>query len=250
MAPADSLRFETPRWTEGTVFYQIFPERFRNGDTSNDRPGVVQWDDAPANFNFFGGDLQGVIDGLDYLDSLGVGAIYFNPVFEASSNHKYNTTDYMKIDPHFGTVETMKSLLAEAHDRRINIVLDGVFNHSGYEFWAFQDIEERTYFPLRQLVHDPQSIGRRTQAQLRMLVGLRRPAEDHQQPDARQYIFDVTNHWTREIGIDGWRLDVPNEVPTSSGGVGRRPMLGRPSTSERSGQRLPVAPGRRVRRES
>ncbi len=216
IALADSLRFETPRWTEGTVFYQIFPERFRNGDISNDRPGVVQWDAAPANNNFFGGDLQGVIDGLDYLDSLGVGAIYFNPVFEATSNHKYNTTDYMKIDPNFGTVETMKDLLAEAHDRRINIVLDGVFNHSGYEFWAFQDIVKNgpisryaSWYTIHSypVVKDPKPNYECWWGYGDL------PKINTNNPDARQYIFDVINYWTRDIGIDGWRLDVPNEVP-------------------------------------
>ena len=213
---ADSLRFETPDWVEGTVFYQIFPERFRNGDTSNDRPGVVPWDDAPANFNFFGGDLQGVIDGLDYLDSLGIGAIYFNPIFEATSNHKYNTTDYMKIDPNFGTIETFKSLLAGAHDRRINIVLDGVFNHSGYEFWAFQDIVKNgpisryaSWYTIHgyPVVKDPKPNYECWWGYGDL------PKINTNNPDARQYIFDVANYWTREVGIDGWRLDVPNEVP-------------------------------------
>jgi len=214
--PADSLRFDTPRWAEGTVFYQIFPERFRDGDPSNDPTGVVPWDAAPANSNFFGGDLQGVIEGLDYLDSLGVGAIYFNPIFEASSNHKYNTTDYMKIDPHFGTVETLKDLLARAHDRRINIILDGVFNHSGYEFWAFQDIVKNgpmsryaSWYTIHSypVVKDPKPNYECWWGYGDL------PKINTNNPDARQYIFGVADYWTRQVGIDGWRLDVPNEVP-------------------------------------
>ncbi len=213
---ADSLWFETPRWAEGTVFYQIFPERFRNGDPGNDPPGAVPWDSAPANFNFFGGDLQGVIDGLDYLDSLGVGALYFDPIFEASSNHKYNTSDYMKIDPHFGTVETFRNLLGESHNRSVSIVLDGVFNHSGYEFWAFQDIVKNgpisryaNWYTIHSypVVRDPKPNYECGSGYADL------PKINTNNPDARQYIFDVANYWTREIGIDGWRLDVPNEVP-------------------------------------
>ncbi|MBN1504413.1 MAG: alpha amylase N-terminal ig-like domain-containing protein, partial [Candidatus Eisenbacteria bacterium] len=215
-APADSVWFGTPDWVEGTVFYQIFPERFRNGDPSNDPAGVVAWADEPANFNFFGGDLQGVVDGLGYLDSLGIGAVYFNPVFEATSNHKYNTTDYMKIDPHFGTLETFQTLLSAAHDRGINIVLDGVFNHSGYEFWAFQDIVKNgpisryaDWYTIHgyPVVRDPKPNYESWWGYADL------PKINTNNPSARQYIFDVTTYWTRDVGADGWRLDVPNEVP-------------------------------------
>lgn len=216
LTPADSILFNTPEWVEGRVFYQIFPERFRNGDPTNDPPGVQNWNASPANFNFFGGDLQGVVDGLGYLDSLGVGAIYFNPIFEATSNHKYNTTDYMKIDPHFGSLETFQTLLDEAHKRDIRIVLDGVFNHSGYEFWAFQDIVKNGSaspyvgwytihgFPV---VRDPKPNYDCWWGYADL------PKINTNNPQARQYLFDVTRFWTSEIGIDGWRLDVPNEVP-------------------------------------
>lgn len=213
---ADSLTFFTPTWAVGRVFYQIFPERFRNGDSTNDPPGVETWDAAPANFNFFGGDLQGVMDGLGYLDSLGIGAIYFNPIFEATSNHKYNTSDYMKIDPHFGTVETLRNLLEQAHKRDIRIILDGVFNHSGYEFWAFQDVVKNgpaskyvnwyTFhgFPV---VKDPKPNYECWWGYGDL------PKLNTNSPEVRKYIFGVDDFWARQVGIDGWRLDVPNEVP-------------------------------------
>ncbi|MFH0777175.1 MAG: alpha amylase N-terminal ig-like domain-containing protein, partial [Candidatus Eisenbacteria bacterium] len=216
LALNDSLLFETPAWVRDAVFYQIFPERFRNGDTSNDPPGTVKWDAGPANFNFFGGDLQGVIDGLPYLDSLGVSAIYFNPIFEATSNHKYNTQDYMKIDHRFGTLETFETLLREAHGRDIKIVLDGVFNHSGYEFWAFQDIVDNG--PASRYVNwytiHSFPVVKEPKPSYECWWGFGDlPKLNTYNADVRKYVFDVTDFWTDRVGIDGWRLDVPNEVP-------------------------------------
>jgi glycosidase len=213
---SDSLYFPTPDWVKGRVFYQIFPERFRNGDLDNDPYDVQLWDAAPANFNFFGGDLQGVLDGLTYLDSLGIGGIYFNPIFEATSNHKYNTQDYMRIDPHFGTLDTFKSLLEEAHGRDIRIVLDGVFNHSGYEFWAFQDIvkngRDSRYVKWYTIHGFP--VVKEPKPNYDCWWGFGDlPKLRTDNSGVREYIFGVTDFWTRVIGIDGWRLDVPNEVP-------------------------------------
>ncbi|UCF78446.1 MAG: alpha amylase N-terminal ig-like domain-containing protein [Candidatus Eiseniibacteriota bacterium] len=213
---SEATYFPTPDWVKGRVFYQIFAERFRNGDLTNDPPGVELWDAAPAYFNFFGGDLQGVLDGLGYLDSLGIGGIYFNPIFEATSNHKYNTADYMKIDPHFGTLETFKSLLEEAHRRGIRIVLDGVFNHSGYEFWAFQDIVKNgrasRYVDWYTIHGFP--VVKEPKPNYDCWWGFADlPKLRTDNPGVREYIFGVTDFWTREVSIDGWRLDVPNEVP-------------------------------------
>jgi len=215
-ALVDSLVFVTPAWAKGRVFYQIFPERFRNGDPSNDPPGVEKWEAQPTSFNFFGGDLQGVIDGLGYMDTLGIEAIYFNPIFEATSSHKYNTEDYMKIDPHFGTLDTFRDLLERAHQRNICIILDGVFNHSGYEFWAFQDVVKNgraskyvswyTFYGF-PVVKDPKP-------NYECWWGFGDlPKLNTNNPDVREYIFSVDDFWARQVGIDGWRLDVPNEVP-------------------------------------
>src|SRR5262245_53628309 len=87
-----------PDWVKDAVFYQIFPQRFANGDTTNDPPNKEAWGAMPKGNNYFGGDLKGVIDHLAYIKELGFNAIYFNPIFESNSNHKYHTTDYMKID--------------------------------------------------------------------------------------------------------------------------------------------------------
>jgi cyclomaltodextrinase / maltogenic alpha-amylase / neopullulanase len=211
----DEVTFEVPEWAYDAVWYQIFPERFANGDPDNDPPNVEPWGGAPTYDNFFGGDLQGVIDNLWYLEDLGVNAIYFNPIFKSLPNHKYHTTDYYKIDPHFGTEETFRTLLDEAHTRGIRIIIDGVFNHTGPDFWAFEDIieneEKSEYlhwydvhdFPVR-IEHPPNYEAWWGLPDLPKLMTT--------EPDVKEYLFDVTRYWT-EFGIDGWRLDVPNEVP-------------------------------------
>lgn len=138
--PADV--FETPDWVKDAVFYQIFPERFANGDPSNDPEGTLPWGGTPKPDNFFGGDLQGVIDHIDHLSELGINAIYFTPIFKATTNHKYDTEDYMQIDPQFGDLETLKKLVAICHERGIRVVLDAVFNHSGRTFAPFVDLQK------------------------------------------------------------------------------------------------------------
>jgi glycosidase len=140
--------FVTPAWLHGGTVYQMFPDRFNNGDPNNDKPAGTfiyggetikrGWADRPTGGNdFFGGDLQGVIDKLDYLQSLGVTAIWFNPIFTAPSNHRYDTTDYTSIEPSLGTIETFRSLVAQARERGIRIILDGVFNHSSSDSLYF-----------------------------------------------------------------------------------------------------------------
>jgi len=131
-----------PDWVKDAIFYQIFPDRFANGDTSNDPFNVQPWGAPPQLRGFQGGDLQGVIHKLDYLHDLGVNAIYFNPIFRAASNHRYDTHDYFQIDPKLGDLNTFRRLLTLAHGRGIRVILDGVFNHCGRGFFAFSDLVE------------------------------------------------------------------------------------------------------------
>ena len=134
-------RIKTPDWVKKTVWYQIFPERFANGDHSIDPKGTLPWgSEKPSRTNFFGGDLQGVIDHLDYLEDLGINGIYFCPIFAAHSNHKYDTIDYFNIDPAFGSKEKFKELVDKAHERGIKIMLDAVFNHMGDFSMQWQDV--------------------------------------------------------------------------------------------------------------
>ena len=142
----------TPSWVNDTIWYQIYPERFSNGDSTNDPEGVLPWKESGTvkNTEFYGGDLQGIINKLDYLKELGVNGIYLTPINEAPSSHKYDTTDYKKIDPCFGDEEKMQELVDQAHKMGMKIMLDGVFNHSGYYFEPWQDVikngEESRYF--------------------------------------------------------------------------------------------------------
>lgn len=206
---------KAPEWVKDAVFYQIFPERFANGDKSIDPSNVEPWGGKPKPDNFFGGDLQGVIDHLDHLKELGVNAIYFTPVFQATTNHKYDTVNYMKVDPHFGDNALLKKLVQTCHDNGIKVMLDAVFNHSGYSFPPFQDVIKNQqnskyvdWFHIREfpIVTDP-----RPNFDTFAFTPLM-PKLNTENPEVKEYLLDVAKYWIEEIGIDGWRLDVANEV--------------------------------------
>lgn len=209
-------RIAPPEWVKDAVFYQIFPERFANGDPSNDPDGTEPWGGEPTPKNFFGGDLQGVIDRLDYLTELGVNAIYFTPVFEATTNHKYDTSDYFRVDPHFGTNETLKTLVRECHARGIRVLLDAVFNHSGRQFAPFVDvIEKGEESPYKDWFHVrkwPLRIEDGVPTYETFAFEPIMPKLNTSNPEVRDYLLKVASYWMDEIGIDGWRLDVANEV--------------------------------------
>ena len=205
-----------PEWVQDAIFYQIFPDRFANGDPANDPFNAQAWGAPPQLRGFQGGDLEGVIQRLDYLRDLGINAIYFNPIFEAASNHRYDTRDYFKIDPKLGDLSTFKRLLTQAHGLGIRVILDGVFNHCGRGFFAFQDILENETespylnwfhvkgFPLH--AHDDEEPNYACWWKIKSL-----PKFNIGEPQVRKYLLDVARYWI-EQGIDGWRLDVPNEI--------------------------------------
>ncbi len=204
-----------PAWLKDALFYQIFPERFANGDSSNDPSGVQPWGGKPTGKNFFGGDIQGIIDHLDYVKDLGANAIYLNPVFASSSNHKYTTSDYMKIDPEFGTNDLFKKLVDTCHQKEIRIIIDGVFNHTGVDFWAFEDIKKNgaasKYAAWYNIYSYPVNPPNNPNYECWWRLGsLPKLMVDN--PEVKAYLFDVARYWT-SMGIDGWRLDVPNEIP-------------------------------------
>jgi cyclomaltodextrinase len=204
-----------PAWVNDAIFYQIFPERFANGDPSNDPSGVQPWGGKPTGKNFFGGDLQGIIDHLDYVKDLGANTIYLNPVFASSSNHKYTTSDYMKIDPEFGTNDLFKKLVDTCHQKEIRIIIDGVFNHTGVDFWAFEDIKKNgaqsKYAAWYNIYSYPVGTPNKPNYECWWKLG-GLPKLMVENPDVKKYLFDVARYWT-SMGIDGWRLDVPNEIP-------------------------------------
>ncbi|MEZ4608578.1 MAG: alpha-amylase family glycosyl hydrolase [Deinococcales bacterium] len=144
----------TPAWVRQAVFYQIFPDRFARSDTLPKAHGLEAWDSPPTIHGYKGGDLYGVIEKLDYLSDLGVNALYFNPIFQSGSNHRYHTHDYFKVDPMLGGNKAFSDLLKVCHDRGFKVVLDGVFNHASRGFFQFHDIlENREHSPYRDWFH-------------------------------------------------------------------------------------------------
>ncbi len=205
---------DAPKWYQEATFYQIFVERFANGDDSISPSNKVAWDSLPTPKSFYGGDIIGITNHLDYLHNLGITAIYLTPIFESESNHKYDTIDYMQIDSHFGTKEDFKTLVQTAHEKGIHIILDAVFNHCSENFALFKDVCEKgaasSYkdwfyihdFPVRK---DPPNYD--TFATVGYMPRFR---TEHK--EVQEYFFSVVEYWTREFGIDGWRLDVSDEL--------------------------------------
>lgn len=209
---------KTPDWVNDTVWYQIFPERFCNGDTSNDPIGTKPWGyHKVTNEEFYGGDLQGIINRLDYIKDLGVNGIYLTPIFESASTHKYDTKDYMKIDPHFGDEKVFKKFVDLAHEKGIRVMIDGVFNHSGKEFAPWLDVLENgpksKYFnwfmvnkwPFNK--DDPRDGSFYTFA-----FSSKMPKLNTNNPEVINYLLEVVKYWMTNFNIDGLRLDVANEV--------------------------------------
>lgn len=200
-----------PDWVPDAVFYQIFPDRFRNGDAGNDPAGVEPWGSPPTRTNFMGGDLAGIRDGVPYLHELGITALYLTPIFEAASNHRYDTRDYHRIDPALGDERDLRRLVNEAHAAGIRVLLDGVFNHCGEQFAPFQDLMRNgaasSYvdwffphaFPIEQQPPNYQTCGGAAFLP-KLNVG---------NPELRAYLLEVATRWIDRAGIDGWRLDVP-----------------------------------------
>ncbi len=227
---------EAPSWFGEGVTYQIFPDRFRRSKVP-DPEGLVggrtvhqSWEEFPEyrpddqgevrNRDFFGGDFQGVLEKLDYLKSLGVETLYFNPIFEAAENHRYGTADYSRVDPMLGTNEDFARLCEEAHRQGMRVMLDGVFNHTGYvsryfngdgfypEAGAAQS-QESPYYSWFNFTQWPNRYD-----SWWGIYSL--PAVNENDPGYREFIFggkdSVVRRWLR-AGADGWRLDVADELP-------------------------------------
>lgn len=239
---------EVPHWIRGAVIYQIFPDRFANGDPSNDPADVDPWGAPPRHRSFQGGDLAGISEHLDYLADLGVDVIYLNPVFLSPSNHRYDAVDFEQVDPVLGGNAALSSLVESAHERRMRIVLDASFNHCHPRFFAFQDLVEkgesssyRNWFivddwPVRIKVRDPlrgwqaewlpiwagqagieldyvDDPGPSIEPTYEAWYGVpTMPRVNLADPGARAYMLEIGRHWISEFGIDGWRLDVARYV--------------------------------------
>jgi len=223
---------DSPSWVKDTVWYLIFPERFnRSKDSKGD---FIPWNSVTkdvSNSLLFGGDIQGIIEKIPYLKNLGVTGIYFTPIFEAYSAHKYDTIDYFKIDPQFGTNKDFKDLVTICHQSNIKVMLDAVFNHCGWFHPFFQDVlknkkqspywdcfyidnEEFINFEINEKglpIKDPNYRPKfRTFAMTPMMPKLKTSNKI-----IEDYLLNVAKYWVKEFDIDGWRLDVSNEVSHS-----------------------------------
>lgn len=211
--------FHTPDWVKDAVFYQIFPDRFARSDRVPKPAHLELWDSPPTTRGFKGGDLLGVLEHLDYLQDLGVTAIYFNPIFQSTANHRYHTHDYYRVDPILGGNEVFQALLEAAHSRGMHILLDGVFNHASRGFFQFNHIlENGAQSPYLDwfVVHALPLNAYDTNAtpNYEAWYGLRElPKFNTDNPDVREFLMGVAEYWLR-AGIDGWRLDVPLEICT------------------------------------
>ncbi len=205
----------TPDWVKNAIFYQIFPDRFAKSDSLEKPTYIEPWDAPLTRYGFKGGDLQGVYEKLDYLQDLGVNAIYFNPIFMSAANHRYHTYDYWHVDPILGENPVFFNLLEEAHRRGMHIVLDGVFNHASRGFFQFNHIlengEKSPYLDWFHVYGFPMNAyqGKPNYSCWWNLPAL--PQFNTDNPQVRKFLFEVARHWI-EQGVDGWRLDVPFEI--------------------------------------
>jgi cyclomaltodextrinase len=211
--------FDTPAWVKDAIFYQIFPDRFAKSRQALKPNNLEPWDTPPTTYGFKGGDLRGVFERLDYLQDLGINAIYFNPIFQSASNHRYHTHDYYRIDPLLGDDEVFITLLHEAHQRGIRIILDGVFNHASRGFFQFNHILEtgpaspyKDWFTIKAFPLNAYG-GKPNYKCWWGLPAL--PEFNTDNPQVRQFIFDIARYWI-DKGIDGWRLDVPFSINDDS----------------------------------
>jgi cyclomaltodextrinase / maltogenic alpha-amylase / neopullulanase len=212
------MQIHTPDWVKHAVFYQIFPDRFAKSNLTHPlaaRLSFEDWETPPTYQGYKGGTLWGVIEQLDYLQDLGINAIYFTPIFQSASNHRYHTHDYYQVDVLLGGNEAFAELIKAAHQRNIKVVLDGVFNHASRGFFFFHDILENgsnspwlDWFKIQGWPLVPYD-GDRTANYVGWAGDRALPEFNHDNREAREYLMQVAEYWLR-LGIDGWRLDVPS----------------------------------------
>lgn len=219
---------DSPSWSKHTIWYQIFPDRFSKSKDAQDKflpfNSIVE---GIKNHHIFGGNLKGVMEKLDYLEDLGITGIYFTPIFKSPTAHKYDTEDYFTIDPSFGTKEDLKLLVKECHKRNIKVMLDAVFNHCGWNHFMWQDVIKNKklskYYDCFYINGDPinfkldennlgidvdnNNLNYRTFA-----FAYNMPKWNTSNEITTNYLLDVATYWIKECDIDGWRLDVSNEV--------------------------------------
>lgn len=201
-------RFAAPAWTRDAVVYNIFPDSFAAGKrlAPNGAP--------PCR----GGTVRGVTENLDYIASLGFNCIYLNPIFAARSYHRYDTLDYYRIDPHMGAEDDLRDLVRRAHTLGIRVILDGVFNHVSSDHPFFRDVLEKgrasryysCFYALPETPRLPAAGELPSYTCFSYVADM--PKTNTADPFLRQYFCDVGAYWVRKFDVDGWRLDVANEL--------------------------------------
>ncbi len=207
-------RFLLPGWAKNKVIYQIFPSRF-----ATDKPVPEElWYQAPIDHGTdLQGSLRGIINRLDYLRELGVDILYMTPVFRSKSSHKYDIDDYYAIDPSFGSKEDLRELVHKAHRRGMRVLLDGVFNHTSTGFFAFRDLKEkgekseyRDWYYVKSFPLTAKPGEKPSYKTFAFASGM--PKLNLQNQEAADFAIGVATYWIKECGIDGWRLDVADEI--------------------------------------
>lgn len=202
-------------WCDRAIFYQIFVDRFHMGSCSKDRNYIDKdWGELPKPKGFYGGDLPGITEKLDYLQDLGINSIYLTPIFQSPSNHKYDTIDYEEVDAMFGTNRDLKELVESAHKRGMKILLDAVFNHCSYLCKQFQDVlrkgKESVYYDWFIIRGDRPVLEQMNYECFAACNYM--PKWNTNNPEVQKFLLHIATKWIKEYGIDGWRLDVADEV--------------------------------------
>ena len=206
--------FEVPQWAANKVVYQIFPSRFA---ASQPVDKELWYKETITHMDDLHGNLRGIIEHLDYIENLGIDILYMTPIFKSNSCHKYDTIDYYQVDPSFGTTEDLRELVQKAHERGMKVVLDAVYNHTGRDFFAFQDIlekgEKSRYLDWYFIDELPpkDEMGEIPNFKCFGYYG-GMPKLNLKNPEVEKYITDVACYWIKECDIDGWRIDVGDEI--------------------------------------
>ncbi len=215
------MAVHVPEWVKHAVFYQIFPDRFARSPRNRLPRGITlqPWGTPPEEQGYQGGDLYGIVDKLDYLQELGVTALYLNPIFASASNHRYHTYDYFEVDPLLGGNAALRELVDQLHTREMRVVLDGVFNHASRGFWPFHHVLENgndspylDWFYISDWPLHPYPADAETPLNYEAWWGLAAlPKLNVADPGMRDYLLDAARFWI-DFGVDGWRLDVAEEI--------------------------------------
>lgn len=202
-------------WLENRVFYQIFVDRFACGNKTKDQSYInLKVDEIPKSTSFYGGDLRGIINKLDYLSDLGINALYLTPIFSSISNHKYDIYDYYKVDNQFGSSSDLKELIEKCHERNIKVILDAVFNHCSDRLKEFQDVlkngSNSPYYDWF-IIHGDKVDQEKVNYEIFSICNYL-PKFNTSNKELRNYLIEIGKYYVREFDIDGWRLDVADEV--------------------------------------